>query len=141
MAMPYHDGESFERHVAQLYSDILCKKVYHDVFHKSDGHISQIDIEYDTIFGRRYVECKYRSNGRMVSLEEIAKFAAVLEIIGERTSKGEFVTNTDYTGRAKSYAARKGIRLYDLHDVKRMEEKTSPHFILSQLVQITKFYK
>lgn len=138
----HNAGLDFEYRVLQLYDGIAYRNVSHDVIHKHEGHVSQIDIEYETLLGKkRYVECKHRSGGKPVSLEEIAKFGAVLELIGAKTSQGEFFTDTGYTARARRYAESKRIKIYDCEYIEHLEAKlnTIPRKLKRKL--FTKFYK
>ncbi len=60
---------------------------------------------------KKYIECKYHSNGSLVPFKDLAIFAGKLKIMNVSTKKGIFVTNTDYDRRAKEHAKITGIKL------------------------------
>ena len=124
------NGRKFELYVAQLYRDLDKNNVKHDKtisIAKKNKTKAQIDIIYTSFFIKHYVECKYHDNSNSkVGLEEVSKFNAVLELMDIVSWRGEMITNTDYTLRAKNYAQDKGIKLYNLDDLVKMEkERTS----------------
>lgn len=116
-------GIVFEYYVLELYKK--KKQIKHNVTFKTEENIRiQIDLTYKSLFGTKFVECKYKGNSK-VSLEEIAKFSAQLELLGMSTRQGEIITNSYYTKRAIIYAGRKNIKLYDMSDLERITKKES----------------
>ncbi|MFH1915920.1 MAG: restriction endonuclease [Nanoarchaeota archaeon] len=81
----------------------------------------EIDLMYkDGNFQDRFVEVKYREHS-FVSLEEVAKFKGVLDLLHIDSSRGEMVTNSGYLARAKAFAKLHHILLYDGDDLNAMK--------------------
>lgn len=121
-------GYRFEHYVMQLYKDLDKRRLRHDVTLdvSRKKHRVQIDIIYRRFLMDHYVECKYRKDEKKVDLSEVAKFYAVLELLEVSPRRGEMITNSYYTKRAREYANNKSIKLYDLDDMIKMEkERTS----------------
>jgi len=121
------DGKSFENEIVQLYRHLGRLYVTHDrVIDVSTNLHSmrvQMDITYETIFGRRYVECKYYNGA--VGLDEVAKFSAQLDLLKVSGRMGEVVTNSYFVQRAYGYAKKKGIILIDGEKLDLMRRNAS----------------
>ncbi len=119
-------GLYFERWMVNLYKDTGKRKVQHNILLKDTKRKvrAQIDITYGLF--KKYVECKYRQKGDYVRFDEITCFAGKLELFGIRSSRGIFVTNTNYEQRAKVYAKQKGIVLLYEKDLLHLHYKRTP---------------
>ncbi|MBT5022464.1 hypothetical protein HOK51_09130 [Candidatus Woesearchaeota archaeon] len=121
-------GKKFEIYVANLYKDLGKRKIRHDTYVKipnNNGksmHV-QIDVMYKAIFYDHYIECKYRKPGNKVSLDEVAKFYAAIELIKVPMRRAELITNQYFNDRAIEYADTKGLKLYNLDDLLKMEKE------------------
>lgn len=126
---PQEKGENFEKLIEHLLKQTGKHGVKRNVHiikkTRKNGKIRfQIDIVYGLIF-KNYVECKYHSNS-LVSLSEVSKFYSVLEMLNQK--RGEMYTNTDYVPRAREYARKHNIKLYDYDSIKKLYLKTQPFF-------------
>ena len=133
--MNMNSGVAFEDRVADAYHSLpdvhrIRRNVRKGVCDRLGRLISycEIDLLYkDGNFQDRFVEVKFREHSS-VSLEEVAKFKGVLDLLHIESSRGEMVTNSSYTGRAKAFARLHHIVLYDgddLNVMKRYERKRS----------------
>ena len=116
-------GKKFEIYVTDLYNDLGYSNVRHDTHINipRNGHRVQIDIMYTRWMQKHYVECKYRKSN--VGLSEVSKFLAVLDFLRVSPFKGEFVTNSHLSPRAKDYALSQVMQVYELEDLVRLEKK------------------
>lgn len=122
-------GMRFEKYVSNLVTRLGYTNVKHSVTHSTRSTSCQIDVEYGMLWWKRYVECKYRSESS-VGLDAVAKFDAVLDMVGASSYQGIVVTNANFTERSKEYAAMNGLELHngtdlrDLDDATRQDERT-----------------
>ena len=109
-------GSGLENLVYEIYSDLGYQNLQKNVriTKKTDNtNISaEIDLTYELLMSKRYIECKYRRSSN-VTLQEVAKFVAVLELFNIPTYAAEIITNTSFDKRAIEYAAQKSIVLLD----------------------------
>jgi hypothetical protein len=107
-------GSAFEQFVIELYTDRGFLNIKPNLILNDDKTSvrAQIDFSYKSLFRTKYVECKYRDHEN-VSLEDVAKFSAVMDIFKIHTSAGEIVTNSKFDKRAIVYANEKHIKLVD----------------------------
>lgn len=105
--------------------EILLKekhfKVKRNQIVKYDSTYSEIDFIYG-IIRKKYVECKEYKR-KNVPLKDITKFYGVLSIMGIKSKRGEFYTNSDYTKRAKYFAREHKLRIYNGNDLEEILEK------------------
>gem|GEM_PF-1907606 len=113
--------------------EIWIEELYHSLGYRVERNVRIGDCQLDIIYckpllGRkRYVECKYLSEGK-VGLEEVAKFYAVLQEIRANPKLGYVVTNQDFVDRAKSFACKKGMHLYDGKNLEELDMKRRSFF-------------
>ena len=110
-------GTNFE-HITMKVLRLLGYTVEHNV----TKHGCQIDIfaEYRTgiIPIRMMVECKDYGAVRMVGIDEVKKFAGVLQTArGKAVDKGLMVTTNGYTREAKEFAEATGIDVVTFADL------------------------
>ena len=120
-------GLKFEFYVYNLYKNLKKRNVRHNkvirVNRRKNNNIRvQIDVMYSSWFKDHYVECKYRKENTKVTLNEVAKFDAVLDLLKVPAKRGEIITNNYFNDRAKEYASSKGIKLYNLDNLIKMEK-------------------
>ncbi len=119
-------GRKFEIWTYNLLNDLGYNNLRHNVVLKrkkpvTGNTIYQIDITAG-IVRKTYFECKYKTNSN-VSLEEMAKFAGVLELLNISSSRGIMVTNQDYVERAKQYANAHKIKLWNKSYLEKLDYK------------------
>lgn len=116
-----NNGIRFEKKVARLYQKLGYSSVTHSkvfrVFDDDRLFKVQIDILYHSLFGKRYVECKYRSRS-LVGLDEVAGFYSRLQLIGASSSSGEMVAHKGFDARAVAYAQSLNMKLYTADQLK-----------------------
>jgi hypothetical protein len=123
--MVINKGSGLENTVAEIYLDLGYNVEQNVILTKSISGKkirAQIDLTYNTLAGKRYVECKLHKK-KPVSLEEVSKFYAVLDMFGIPSYNGEMITNNRYTQRAIEYAQRKGLSLIDGNGLSELEQK------------------
>ena len=130
-------GLKFEFYVYNLYKNFKKRNVRHNKIikvnkRKNNNIRVQIDVMYSSWFKDHYVECKYRKENTKVTLNEVAKFYAVLDLLRVPAKMGEIVTNNYFNDRAKEYASSKGIRLYNLDNLVNMER--SKYNIIKRII-------
>ena len=130
-------GLKFEFYVYNLYKNLKKRNVRHNkiisINRRKNSNIRvQIDVVYSSWFKDHYVKCKYRKENTKVTLNEVAKFYAVLDLLKVPAKRGEIITNNYFNDRAKEYASSKGIRLYDLDKLVKMER--SKHNIIKRII-------
>ncbi|MBU0665956.1 MAG: restriction endonuclease [Nanoarchaeota archaeon] len=113
-------GFVFEKFIVEMLKDLGKKNIQHNQQKKKKRIFGedlrfQIDITYG-VFRKHYVECKYKEKNN-VGLEDVAKFRSVLEIMEIPYNRGLMVTNKYYTERAKYYAKKNHIKLYNRNDL------------------------
>ncbi|MBU1204344.1 MAG: restriction endonuclease [Nanoarchaeota archaeon] len=147
-------GLKFEFYVYNLYKNLKKRNVRHNKIisinrRKNNNIRVQIDVVYSSWFKDYYVECKYRKENTKITLNEVAKFYAVLELLKVPAKRGEIVTNNYFNDRAKEYASSKGIKLHDLDNLVKMERSRqniirriiNPKIDIEQLIRKTKIRK
>ncbi len=113
-------GYKLESLVKQIYENLGYPLVKSNVFLYKRGMKSQIDLVYLKIekgFPKKvFVEMKYKGkkrngNYKKVTLDEIAKFKGVLDLVNHNSRYSEMITNSDFNRRARFYARMYGINL------------------------------
>ncbi len=130
-------GKKFERYIFELYKGQGHHLVKHDVLYRRKkarrSYRVQIDIEYGFPFAKRYIECKYRDEPNLpsstVKLEEVAKFAGVLELIGASPGRGIMITNSRFDDRSHVYAGNKSLKLIEREDIAKKDYKSLPFLL------------
>lgn len=125
MDSPGHNGYDFELAVEAALRAAGYPMVRRGVLYYARDRLQrrlrkcQIDIEYfdPASFGKKLVECKWH-DAEPVSLEEVAKFVAVLELLG-RSGQGVLVSNQGFEPAARAYAALQGLELLTLEQLRR----------------------
>ncbi len=118
--------EAFEKWIENLVIDLGYTNVERDVVLDKElgGQRTryQIDVVYGRFWNKRFVECKYLTNGN-VSLEKVSKFHSVLELLGIDSKKGVVVTNRDFVPRALHYGVNNGLELIDREELIRLDKQ------------------
>jgi len=113
------DGTKYERLTAIIFK-ILQESAYvvHDVRLRGDGKRTSHQIDVQIAIGpeqhrrRILVECKDHEPGTKADLSELRDFNGALVTL--RPARGVFVTTTNYTAPARSYARDEDITLVEL---------------------------
>lgn len=130
-------GAKLEVFVEKLFKDMGKVRVRRNVQYSIRGVVSkkrmraQIDVEYWDLLGKTIVECKYYvwdvPKNDVETFHERAK-----KVIH---SKAVMITNSNYTNDAKKFARRKGIKLIDGEELKKMDHDrlSIPGMVLDRL--------
>jgi len=117
------DGSGLENFVYELYKDLGYSNVIKDYrIKKSNGKENahgQIDITYNYLMIRKYVECKQRTNSK-VNFDDYSKFETTLKTFNIPLYLGEMITNNYFDDKVKLRAKETKIRLIDRDDLIRL---------------------
>ncbi len=130
-------GKGLERFIQELYTDLGYSDVKLDYrITKSNGEEKakgQIDLTYKRFFVRRYVECKYRTEGN-VNFDDYAKFETTLKTFNIQTCFGELITNQYFDEKVRLRAKETKIKLIDGDELIRLNRMRNSGMNISLMV-------
>ena len=138
-------GLKFEFYVYNLYKNLKKRNVRHNkiirVNKKKNNNIRvQIDIMYSSWFKDHYVECKYRKENTKVTLNEVAKFYAVLDLLKVPAKRGEIVTNNYFNDRAIIFLDERALIQKEIKDFFQIKQELSERQSLNDRLSFEKKY-
>lgn len=126
-------GLEFEKRIESLLIRLGKFPVRHNTpLRDRYGNLSQIDLKYGWL-RPRYVECKCYSLHNKVPLEDVAKFAYVLEGNGISKRRGLFVTSSHYKSRSFTV----GIECWDIEQIEKLEKQVHIRLLFRILFTIS----
>ncbi len=116
------NGYRLESFVEQIYKRMGYDdvRVHHTIKTMSGKNDCQFDVTFLGWFTRKFVECKFREDGSLVSYEEVTKFAGDLDLVNVPRQRGTMITNSHYSPRGIEFAQINGITLIDREKLKEM---------------------